>query len=145
MFNRELRKKLIVALRSGEYTQGFGWLKYYRPDGVLCHCAEGLLLEIAGDPGVFSASGGRAEDNDRTEGAFVYGESKRAAVPSAELLTGLALTYRDFMVKEEDDSDDIYRPSVTLISMNDGLKFTFPQIADALEATLTEDLTNAPA
>ena len=42
--NKELKEKWLTALRSGEYKQGFNYLK--KDD---CHCALGVLCAIIND------------------------------------------------------------------------------------------------
>ncbi len=44
---KDIAEKWVAALRSGEYTQGYGGLKQYR-DGVARHCCLGVLCEVLG-------------------------------------------------------------------------------------------------
>ena len=43
---QELKDKWLAALRSGEYTQGKGWLKYQDNDGIVKWCCLGVLADI---------------------------------------------------------------------------------------------------
>lgn len=53
--NQEVKKLWVDALRSGEYTQGFG-LSYYTFCGEPHFCALGVLEELAVQNGVLSRS-----------------------------------------------------------------------------------------
>jgi hypothetical protein len=47
MVNRERVQFLVDALRSGEYQQGHGYLKYEDVGGASLHCCLGVACEIA--------------------------------------------------------------------------------------------------
>lgn len=66
-------RKLIEALRSGDYIQGFGALKEKSGDHCV-HCCLGVASEILGVPSKPVLS----EDNMFS---FIYGEVKREGTP----------------------------------------------------------------
>ena len=49
--NPEIKKMWADALRSGKYVQGTRYLKYETPQGF-CHCALGVLCDLAVKAGV---------------------------------------------------------------------------------------------
>lgn len=49
MISKELKDKWVAALRSGDYKQGIGCLKYKDKEGTLRYCCLGVLAEVAGN------------------------------------------------------------------------------------------------
>lgn len=51
-----VKAKWIEALRSGRYIQGRGWLKKQYPDGRVCHCGGGVLVDVMNPLGWYGES-----------------------------------------------------------------------------------------
>lgn len=98
------RKRLVEALRSGKYKQGYGRLK--KGD---CFCVLGIICDL-NDP---------TQWKDEPGNWTTYGPGGYLASLPKDVAVGL-----DVSRPEEGH----------LIAMNDGQRLTFEQIADKVEA-----------
>lgn len=118
--NRENIQKWIDALRSGEYKQGKGRLKYSNQDGDVKHCCLGVACEVALVDGV----GLELTNNpmniytDRKYFFDGYGES---IPPKVQKWLGV------------DDDDPRITEEYSAAGLNDSGNYTFSEIADLLE------------
>ena len=113
---REHRKSLVAALRSGEYRQTTGQLRVLQPDGDISFCCLGVACEIS-ELGVWDGKWytiGEQVNSLHLPGAIVryYGFVKQNG---------------KFVVPGKEDTSD------TLTDLNDVYSFTFSQIADIIE------------
>ena len=111
ILNKEIKEKWINALRSGEYTQGQGYLYIENSDGTESFCCLGVLEYICGTP-----------KKDMKEIAMPAGLNERKSS------TELEYTY-------EEDNDDYTTWEDKLASMND-LGNSFEAIAQFIEKEL---------
>ena len=130
----QIQKDWLKALRSGEYNQGRNRLKtaYDDPLKPTCYCCLGVANELL--------------TNKSTS-------DTRLSQPSFEEL-GLSSSTGDFSTKnlhfrkdqhEIDIEDILSYHHYTLASLNDELKWTFPQIADFIEDNVEHIFTNEQA
>lgn len=131
MINKERMRLGIVALRSGDYAQGYGYLRQTRPKSPsprppsVAHCCLGVLTEvaIAKDPNIrFHFSCDRHGEG--------WGEE---SVLRGEVARWYGL-----------DSTDPELPlprggSAPATELNDSSKWSFDQIADAFEKLVEGD------
>jgi len=68
---QELKDKWIAALRSGDYIQGRGWLKYQDTDGVNKWCCLGVLADVT-DNTKWSVFDPISTPRSPTEGRIYY-------------------------------------------------------------------------
>jgi hypothetical protein len=109
--NRELKEKWVAALRSGDYVQGNGALKYGK-EGAMYYCCLGVLAEVA-DPGSLER---------RRDGYFWFHNlAGLLALPSGECM---------YLPLETQNR---------LSSMNDAW-VPFSKIADWIEANVPEEV-----
>jgi len=124
--NPVIKGQWIAALRSGDYTQGHGWLS---ADGD--YCCLGVLCELAVHAGVIE----RLDNGENPDGAISYGvegDVNRQVLPQ-KVRIWAELDEVDPIVSNPspeypDDTD-------SLANMNDG-GYTFGEIADAIERDL---------
>lgn len=114
--NKTLKEKWVVALRSGEYEQGKGYL---RVGGT--YCCLGVLCEIGVKEGVIQRGGGERS-------RYYYDAENFSSSMS------LTTTMREWagLTKEEDPEVDSVNQ---LIRMNDNGD-SFTEIADWIEREL---------
>ncbi len=124
MLEKELKEKWLTALRSGEYAQGKGLLCKVDAEGNTRYCCLGVLLEVIHGKEVWT--------NDRkvsgtiwrgyTDGNDGHRTYARDIMPHPQTLIDLGVSHEE--------------KGTPLPTMNDGGKFTFPQIADWIEDNL---------
>ena len=114
-------KAWVDALRSGEYTQGFGELQQVdRQTGKCSYCCLGVANELAVAAGVINPI------EDKNDFVNYFGISRWLGV------------------EKEDPEFQIGGETITAIILNDKLKYTFGQIADLIETQyLTPQPTNS--
>ena len=104
--DKELKKKWVDALRSGDYKQGRGHLRSARD----AYCCLGVLAEISGMPNEVGDDGYyKYGTNGCNSGLFGRADQLRLGVASV-------VGY--------------------LVSMNDEANATFPEIADYIDENL---------
>lgn len=112
----------VAALRSGEYTQGFGKLVRQDPvTGGLCHCVMGVLCELAvkADVGVFL----HAEVNGYK--VFKYNGSRFLSPLLVNQWAGIA----DGGLRLNHEGSAKF-----VMALNDNKQLSFSVLADILEA-----------
>ncbi len=109
--NKELAKKWVAALRSGEYKQGTGCLKNL--DGT--YCCLGVLAEVAGFGNSIEKPTGIIYSFEMENFRFTN------TIPEHTW-------EKEFGFPKDFDSE--------LINKNDSRYYTFSQIADIIEAKL---------
>lgn len=138
--NRERVRLLVDALRSGDYIQGQSYLKSFKDHVSLSplphevrHCCLGVACEVAKSNGadvVENRNEGELMSRFGEPGSFTY-----------KYLTGTSVCYLPHVVRDWYGfvSDD---PVVThdhedcsATYLNDGLRLSFDEIADAFERT----------
>ncbi len=113
MMNPEIKTKLLVALRSGEYQQGHRTL---RPSKGEHYCCLAVLADVCGEKWTEDRSG-------RLQVNLPDGATRAAPSPSHSTYFGGA-------------SELTYKEAQTLASMNDNERASFLEIANYIEATL---------
>lgn len=124
---KELHKKWVEALRSGEYKQTQS--KLHNEEGF---CCIGVLCEVKG-----------MESMEKDDGSFSYymprsKENQTSWIPNCDLIDfGLD---RKVVCSDDFDPEDLFEEAVdsVLMQMNDGGK-TFDEIADYIEKELIND------
>ncbi len=126
--NKEVGRRWVKALRSGEYEQGKRRLTQINFDGEAKHCCLGVLCDLA------------VKDDDievsvltTTGGDLLYDD--RASYLPLTVAEWAGLEETNVAVKH-----DGY--NTTLAHLNDALGLTFDRIADVIEANF--DLTPEP-
>lgn len=109
--NPDVKAKWLIALRSGKYAQGHGYLAIEHPEGALKHCCLGVLCEIAASEGVTQA--GRI-------GGYLYFDHV-ATNPPRVVMAWAGIN---------DCAVD------SLVCLNDAEEAPFSEIADYIEANL---------
>ena len=123
MMNPEWKQKWIDALRSGEYKQGYKYLRQTEEDGSISYCCLGVLCDIAGvdwketDP--YTISNGNAY-RPHYDG---YLSNESLLHPGVIEMTGVT-------------SDMPFINGIALSSMNDAMDMTFEEIALEIELNL---------
>lgn len=125
MMNREIKDKWVTALRSGDYTQGYGRLRYQNGDGER-HCCLGVLCDLAVEAGVIPApttdeKGEYGYPVTNADGIHVYDE--KGVLPP------------DVVSWADLPSSNPRVPGFSLSGANDNGQ-TFDQIADLIENNL---------
>ena len=118
-FTPELKRKWVKALRSGKYTQGFGYLKAKASDPINkdTHCCLGVLGEILPKEKYFYMKGKRVLN-------FTDGE----------ILSVCRIS--PFVALNE-------KTEIKLMEMNDKKSMSFSEIADWIEENLIIDSTKS--
>lgn len=119
---KEMKAKWLAALRSGEYKQGKGALRVEEDDGTISWCCMGALEEMLD---------GDVERNEegRPKGFPTVGWMRFHGVDAE----GIQDTFGE-NVWNPDVYDPIRGDDISLSMANDHLNYTFPQIADLIEA-----------
>lgn len=112
----EIKAKWVAALRSGEYKQGIGRLRYDTDDGT-SYCCLGVLCDLAEKEGITRLHLGEEESYAH------YDDDADLLPPSVMRWAGL------------DDSDTEIR-GYELTYYNDESQFSFNEIADLIEENL---------
>lgn len=140
--NKENIRKVVDALRSGDYVQGKGTLEYKDENGVAKNCCLGVACRVAMANGV-------ALDVQESTTEMVRGYSKLRFFNHNELVFGetgyLPKTVRDWLGVPFKDVSLMTDPggySRTATYMNDN-DYSFEQIADAFERTFLDDSPTA--
>lgn len=118
--DQEVKRRWVEALRSGEYTQGWGHLGKHWEGKKAQYCCLGVLCEVAGEPTTWL-------DYDE-DGFKLMVTDGITAYPSYSLAARVDLPgrYGEFPREVEDLIGN------TLADLNDA-GFTFSQIADLIE------------
>lgn len=119
--NPEIKEKWVAALRSGEYKQGRGTLKYTDRDDNAAYCCLGVLCEVAVKEGVLSSPTTPAMYGDWYYGA----EEEQSALPVV-VQDWAGLTGPGRLLTSVEGAH-------SLIGLNDELRLSFEQIADVIE------------
>lgn len=126
----EIKERWLKALRSGEYTQGRGSLRYTkREKQVDAFCCLGVLCDIAQKDGI--GHWGGVYEGEQTfqtgsqKNGFSYG-SETALTSSVLSWAGLEVAGSTVFIKRSD---------TTLAQLNDSGK-SFKEIADIIEREL---------
>lgn len=133
--NKDVLKRWIKALRSGDFKQARGQLAHTR-SGTTSYCCLGVLCELAADDQVVERT--TDEDGIRYD-RFSW------SVPPPAVEDWLGTSHytvklgKDLDMLSEDDGSYTAGEEISLIRLNDGYRFSFDQIADALEATYLAD------
>ena len=110
--NKEIKAEWVAALRSGQYTQGVGYLaRQYH--GIVRHCVMGVLCEIAATKGVVS----------RTVWAHTISFDGRTQILPERVVLWAGLSDADLSINGR-----------TLEALNDYDNLDFEQIAAIIEA-----------
>lgn len=117
---KDVKKRWLKALRSGEYQQGTGALRT-REDAF---CCLGVLCELAVEEGVVEVRQGIHE--------YQYGRGLSTAYPPNEVLEWAGLHGWSNPAVEVPTKDNSYR---TLASLNDG-GASFKEVAAVISARL---------
>lgn len=128
MMNREIGLMWVAALRSGEYEQG--------REALLCggaYCCLGVLCDLH-----LKATGqGRwavPPDEMPNAASYVVGDSCETDHPPMPVLRWSGLSTDLAVLLDGFDGEG--PAEVELIALNDARRWTFSQIADAIEANL---------
>lgn len=145
----DVKKLWVEALRSGEYSQGYGQLKLVGPEGSVKHCCLGVLCEVAVKQGVISESFDTNEGVEETlHHVHGFGEVDdrsgvtKGAVPEtgqlpAEVMEWAGLDHGNPVVKVSSDPTFVLgRKTISLAELNDGGRNDFSKIADHIERDL---------
>ena len=120
--NPEVKEKWVAALRSGKYQQGRGVLR--TPEDSFC--SLGVLCDLAAQVGVGQwADFGYSTATDFCEGSL-----------PEEVRVWAGLTDRNPQVGTHLPKENIFRPDVGLLALNDIHHFSFERIADLIEEQL---------
>jgi hypothetical protein len=114
--NKEIIKKWIEALRSGDYEQGKGQLKFGDK-----YCCLGVLCEIAVKENIIE----KYEHNNKS----CYGEEHQLAYLPKKIEVWVGLDYNPKIIINNNG----YNKEVSLVSLNDDYGYSFKEIADVLE------------
>lgn len=129
MPNKENIRKWVTALRSGEYEQGTGSLNENGKKCCLGVACEVMLTEQPDSLQVGEASTG---DN---EGEFRVTYDGEGGYLPHSVMTWLGFDHINPVLMREGPENH----PVSATTLNDTLRLTFPEIADAIEKTyLTE-------
>lgn len=129
--NREVKKKWVAALRSGEYRQGQRRLVQEKSSGY-SYCCLGVLCEVMGARRARASSDSVALD-------FEYGGDREDAILPAALATEVGLDVNPAVDVEGLTNLGELKPyvllggNVTLAALNDSGNYDFDEIADVIE------------
>jgi hypothetical protein len=119
--NKEVKKKWVDALRSGEYAQGRSSLRDHDE-----YCCLGVLCELAVKEGVIAPP-------TYSDGVWRYVGDQEYYLPRV-VMDWAELTEEDPKVDPGEDSE--FSEWNTLAQMNDGAQADFDQIAEMIEECL---------
>jgi len=120
--NTKIKQKWVEALRSGEYSQGR--LQLY--DGTN-YCCLGVLCNLYMDE-KNETWDYRTDEDEVIDSYYFDGEGE---LPPECVLDWAEIKMQDPLIKINVDLE-----AISLTELNDKLKYTFPQIADLIEAQL---------
>lgn len=131
--NPEVKKKWVDALRSGEYKQGHGQLRGGAQQGK--YCCLGVLCDVAAKEGLGAWSANAfvaiVPDNaPRDWSAVALPNAIRRWAHVNQFLPGSPVV----TVKNGDGVSQPFQAS--LVHLNDGMCWSFEQIADIIEEQL---------
>jgi hypothetical protein len=118
--NPEIKEEWLKRLRSGDYQQYKGYLKYLNNSKQTCHCCLGVLVEIQIDKGGFLQPEWSEPNNEDENYTFYFNNEKSMT----SMIGSSTLEWA---------SIDGLEIAEHLAVMNDQ-GFTFAEIADAIEA-----------
>ena len=127
MSNKEVIRKWVDALRSGEFEQTKGQLGRVEEDGSRSYCCLGVLCELAAREGVIES----ARESDCAELIYDFAFS----TPPRTVDEWIGIDYAVNTPDELLDANDDYCDEIELTTLNDEEEFDFNQIADAIERT----------
>lgn len=110
-----LKQDVVTALRSDKYVQGFRLLRYLNSDNQLCHCIEGVIVDVAIRTGRTTAQWTYEESYNKPRWSI----NDRDTVSPNELL-------------EQVQGDSLRGPD-SLMELNDSRSVTFEDFAEMLE------------
>ena len=119
--NPEIRTRWVAALRSGDYKQGWGWLR----SGSDEYCCLGVLCELAVEDGVIAPPSYSETSDGHSSDAYSYGGKQ--ATPPEPVLEWAGLEH--LTISNEGRT-------TSLIRANDILQWKFDRIADVIEEQL---------
>lgn len=144
MANEENVRKWVAALKSGEYTQGFGALEYV-VNGTRKNCCLGVATRVfmgenpdALEPSVSDELVNHTnEENSAYKIEFKY-QSDDEDYPEASEPDNLPSPVMEWLGIDYSDPDfDLYDPdareTASAVDLNDGDNYTFIQIANVIE------------
>lgn len=138
MINKERLKLGVDALRSGQYEQARGSLMNVAPDGQKSYCCLGVLCDIAVKNGVVGVTPVEVVHDP----GFVIAEAVRGDGEGCIVRALLPHVVREWygfdsvgpsVRMPSECGDEPYEQELTYL--NDNIKATFAEIADAIEAT----------
>lgn len=130
--NPEIKAQWITDLRSGEFEQGTGQLHYESTDGKQRYCCLGVLCRLAQKAGIVTPQ----IEGDPGDGYMVRYDGATSMLPNSVV---------DWAGLEDHGSGDVLitmsqrlgKVLATTLNDSHAWKYTFAQIADALEADET--------
>ncbi len=123
--NKDRIRKLVEALRSGEYTQGIGQLTFIDKDGNEKDCCLGVACKVAIKDGL-ELSVVRVGDG------LAYGTERETGI-----LPSSVREYYGFSARNP--ALNVLRVMYTASSLNDSVHYSLGEIADAFERTYLSD------
>lgn len=117
---KDIKKRWLKALRSGEFKQGSGTLRTTNDE----FCCLGVLCELAVEDGVVESIPSHVHN-------YLYGKGMHTAYPPAEVLEWAGLNVSDPAVPVP-TKDNAYR---TLASLNDS-GASFKEVAAVISSRL---------
>lgn len=115
----EILRKWAEALRSGEYKQGDGYLRYDTDEGDCLYCCLGVLADM------YSKEFGKEWDD--SSGNYYYIDCSSLYLPDSVIEWAGLDTNSGFM-----DGDD----EIDFAVMNDDEDMKFPEIANEIEKVI---------
>lgn len=129
----------VDALRSKKFDQTNGYLKVFFPDNKVRYCCLGVSCELALANGVEMSYGVQAVSaSDKLTGTKhgFFGGTRHVLPDQVARWMGLPSGNPIIMkVREQDLGDRVWCHTVSAVTANDSLHWTFDQIADCLEYT----------
>jgi len=128
--NRERMAEWIKALRSGDYRQGEDYLHTSGTEERFC--CLGVACDLAVKEGVITA---RAAHPESGSGAWNYASDGEESFLPESVRSWLGLLSADPTVYLDEPLEEFGPATACVTDLNDGERWTFDQIADALERT----------
>lgn len=130
--NTELIQEWVDALRSGDYKQTSGVLGRER-DGERSYCCLGVLCQVAVGHDIIAEPDvhGRELQYANFASTMPPPEVRQALAEGGEDRFYWEVNTPEELLQEEDSYSDV----IDLTDLNDTHKYTFDQIADAIETT----------
>jgi len=140
--NKEWKDKWVAALRSGEYTQGYNYLKLTNTDKVKsCFCVLGVLCDLwLKEEKKAQWTELPSQEQEKEHGLTAFGLHGKSILPymlceEIGLLGEFGTHYQnpDVCIASEDPAEPNL---VSLAEANDDYMLTFGQLADLIEKQL---------